>query len=642
MRGPEPQWESTTKALVFLVCGLILGLYLFTQDRYVLPEPVILLGIAASIGSAIYYYWQYRNRPLSHYKDEGYTPSPYSVHPRTAFGETRDRSGHYYRPEENIPVVNPPRTPSPLLDSADSFMKDIQAKFEASPKNRAPQTLPPPLQPVFVSAARPLPHHPVGIALQEDRGILCDRDFGDKTPLNTSAANPNTRPSFFADMPSRSPLFQGDPSYQPRFFRATSSFADEGYSRREGGLGVGGGGRTPTNYPHMQGSSTPLYPNQSYSLPRVSDRQYVPGYFDSQRGTPLGRSSVSPFRVENRVFDNRNLGKRSTVMVKESVTAGSVSMFDRKNITAAYSVAVKSLEELGGEDVVFQQSIAYLQKWVPNYLLEKVFEDNRKNLLALNNLLSQFNKMLFEVDLLTEERTAAEQTVGRTRAAVENLTIRKLKTIFTSAEYSPSVWTKVLGGCRAKSKDEVEKINGQLHTEIQTRMRLDQYFNFPDHNIDDVRSHCIRRLRDLRGYENFVERYTGPLPPSALPNDAEILVHCFVCFVLDRYPGLDLFKDQEAIFRSNLISKFDGSRVSGEFKVKKTDDNNYYCKFEEKEVVCQKGNNNPLAVMLYFVHYIRRVRLLPDVAEGKRHPDSQRVEGMMKAVSLGGRFRSTA
>lgn len=65
--------------------------------------------------------------------------------------------------------------------------------------------------------------------------------------------------------------------------------------------------------------------------------------------------------------------------------------------------------------------------------------------MAINNVLMQFNKQLFEIDLLKEDRIGYTnpQQVFEERARlnkIENVSLNKLYTIYCSINYSPSKW----------------------------------------------------------------------------------------------------------------------------------------------------------------------------------------------------------
>lgn len=66
-------------------------------------------------------------------------------------------------------------------------------------------------------------------------------------------------------------------------------------------------------------------------------------------------------------------------------------------------------------------------------------------MMALNNLLLQFNKQLFEIEILKEDRnsylTPQQQLSERARLSkIENVSLNKLYNIFNSREYEPSLW----------------------------------------------------------------------------------------------------------------------------------------------------------------------------------------------------------
>lgn len=63
-------------------------------------------------------------------------------------------------------------------------------------------------------------------------------------------------------------------------------------------------------------------------------------------------------------------------------------------------------------------------------------------MIALNNLLSKFNKQLFEIDLLKEERSPyPQQSFDRARAnKIENISLSRLYNIFNSKDYTESIW----------------------------------------------------------------------------------------------------------------------------------------------------------------------------------------------------------
>ena len=264
-------------------------------------------------------------------------------------------------------------------------------------------------------------------------------------------------------------------------------------------------------------------------------------------------------------------------------------------------------------------------------------------MLALNNLLAQFNKVLYEVDLLRDERVNMDQVYNKSvtpSSQYENISIRRLKSIFANAKYSASNWRMVLGNCRASTKEEVEKINLQFDKEMMIRTRLDVYFNFQGMDVDDIRSFCIQRLKDLKGYANFTARYESNNPRKGLPEDADIIVYGFVCYVLDKYPGFELLKDFESIFQNYQYSKLTGHRLADEFKIKKTlEERFYYVRIDGLDVLCQQGGNNALAVCLYFSHYIQRIRVVENQQEAITNPDSARIEALLKTVSIGGQFK---
>lgn len=65
--------------------------------------------------------------------------------------------------------------------------------------------------------------------------------------------------------------------------------------------------------------------------------------------------------------------------------------------------------------------------------------------MAINNILMQFSKQLFEIDLLKEDRMgfANPQQIFEERARlnkIENISLNKLYTIYCSNSYNPSKW----------------------------------------------------------------------------------------------------------------------------------------------------------------------------------------------------------
>ena len=280
-------------SLALILCSVTLIIYWATQDELVLPELIILILAALSLLTGLYYLyiawfmqeaeperWT-EDLPLERGELRRFGPSA-----RTAFGQPRDQT-LYLNKEPQHPAGGVFTESIRAEEQANAFLRNYQYKFEEEPRNRAQQMQQAPTySSTPYSVNRPSMPYVIG-NLQADKGINCDRELLDRSLPNKSAV--------FTDMAARNPFTYGED--RGRWFPTSTSYMDDGLSRRDSvisrGTGIGFG------------------QNQSMSVPRSV------GFYDN-RNTPIGRNTISPFRAENRpMYDNRQ-GKKSAVMVKGS------------------------------------------------------------------------------------------------------------------------------------------------------------------------------------------------------------------------------------------------------------------------------------------------------------------------------------
>ena len=148
-----------------------------------------------------------------------------------------------------------------------------------------------------------------------------------------------------------------------------------------------------STYPDYILTREPLFPNNSSVLtnnprPEFRRRESNMGLNQSmnqgsvQRGgfvyETRPKSSVSPFRADSVLSQgSRGLYKKSTVMVKESISMQSSTGNRNYANQETYSQAVQSLKDLGGDEQSFKHCLKNIKLNLSNYILEKYLDENK-------------------------------------------------------------------------------------------------------------------------------------------------------------------------------------------------------------------------------------------------------------------------
>lgn len=353
-------------------------------------------------------------------------------------------------------------------------------------------------------------------------------------------------------------------------------------------------------------------------------------------GSMMRPRSVSPFQGDPMGSTSRTAAKRSVFLMKDSVrTMSNYGGARAASTQETYTAAIKSLESLGGVEQVFLNSLKQLQRWILTTLFERYYDENRKNLLAINGLLVHFNRTLYEADLLKDRIMGG---VAPTVSNLESVSLSYLMQVFSARNYRKEDWLRVLGKCTAKDSAEATKIAQELDREMIERFKLDQWLKHQDVSMRSQVVYCLGRIRDLRGTDPTLPNsgYSAEIGQFGHPSDAELVVTLFVNYVLQHHPGLVKDRDFEAIFREGYIAR-DGSRLPDGFKIRKWEDRytNFFCYFGDNKIDCQTGVNNAFAVCLYLLHWIRTEKSDPEhVAALTKTPDGQRLDQLINSLVI--------
>ena len=415
-------------------------------------------------------------------------------------------------------------------------------------------------------------------SISNDRGISLDNN-------NSSKVSHLVNPSLFYDIPA-----SNDNVYPPvyniqgrRLFNYTSSALSD----------------RNNNMNNRQRSDSYTYNNRS-------DIHNTNNNDSSMRYT-----SNSPLRYNNKSDihhnNNRSILKKSTVMIKESVSRYSShngnQPIHNDSIQSTRELALETLKDMGGDISTYNRSIDILQSWISKHLLNKYYDDNRKNIVNISSLLLPFRKTLYENDMMNNIDIRHDKDNNR---ILESISIDRLMTIYTSSGYDYNKWIVYLGSCTISNKDEIDRLNRDIDREMRERSRLDLYIRILGYSPSDIRYYVLQRVRILRGVDRISQYMIHDNnTKDNQPSDDDIILFLFANYVMDVHPSLSMAKDYESIFLNRIVSRVDNTVTRSIFKIKKENSSkNVFCVYNDKYIHCFVGDNNAFSACLYLAHYI--------------------------------------
>jgi len=191
--------------------------------------------------------------------------------------------------------------------------------------------------------------------------------------------------------------------------------------------------------------------------------------------------------------------------------------------------------------------------------------------------------------------------------------------------------TSLLGSCSLKTKEDIDKLNSDLHREIIERIKLDCYLRIPQYDVSAIRHYAISRLYELKNSDRLVQaiRTTDDIRGNK-PSDGEIIMLLLINFILDKHPFLSLTRDFFTIFPRNrlIVAPFSISKLYQETC-------EYFCIYKNEEIICFRGENNPFSVCLYFLHYVKTDKTEGShLAEIQKKPESLRMLSLLQAFPI--------